>query len=858
MINNNELVVDIDNLLNKNYIFYAHKKETCDETDIRTETIQEHTNRCLNHFYEITKARNLETVFMNFKRFLFPEKINSFSQLFEVLVINTMAFHDIGKVNPLFQRQIMNNKMFLNEKANTTLGSDHSIVSAILYLEYFLPKSNDFPKDIRNKFRFITYINAYVISKHHGSLNRFEDFINKFCEKDSNYKYLAEMIQKDYQKFFNINFFPENKYYCTQCAHSAMRFEASSVEEGIAFYAYERLIYSLLVASDYYATSEFNHNRIIANFHGSIEDINIIRSVFRNTYINKSIDEYRKSKYYDSEKCLDRVKDINILRNELYLDAEGELLKHLNDNLYYLEAPTGSGKSNVAFNLSFHLIEHCKDINKIMYIYPFNTLVEQNLKSIEKVFGHNEDIMVNVSVVNSVTPIIKEGDIYCYEQYEKALLDRQFFNYPITLSTHVTFFDLLFGINKESGFAFYQICNSVIILDEIQSYKNSIWTEIITFLKVFSKILNMKVIIMSATLPDLDLLTEKYNETVKLIIDRSKYFRHPLFKDRVELNYDLLNVSDIFEELYRKIYHFLECGKKVLVEFITKKSAINFYRYFIENMSDKNHTIELMTGDDNNAERERIISEINNSKEGQAFLLISTQVLEAGVDLDNMDIGFKDISKLDSEEQFMGRINRSNKKAGIVYFFRYDNAKAVYKKDARINDELTLKSEAMRTLLQEKRFDQYYHKVLEMIRGQNNSLSKDKSINEFFLQVMKLNAPKISERMKLIDDDEWCCTVFLNRKITLINGEILVGEEIWNEYKQLMTNKGNYGYAEWRARLSIVKSKMSYFTYQVNKSNPFPYTEQLGEIFFISDADQYFEGSKFIREKFEKQIGIFI
>ena len=50
-----------------------------------------------------------------------------------------------------------------------------------------------------------------------------------------------------------------------------------------------------------------------------------------------------------------------------------------------------------------------------------------------------------------------------------------------------------------------------------------------------------------------------------------------------------------------------------------------------------------------------------------------------------MDIGYKDISKLDSEEQFMGRINRSCKEdgKGIVYFFNLNKATNIYKGDER-------------------------------------------------------------------------------------------------------------------------------------------------------------------------------
>ena len=47
---------------------------------------------------------------------------------------------------------------------------------------------------------------------------------------------------------------------------------------------------------------------------------------------------------------------MNELRSELFLDAEKELNKHLDNELFFLEAPTGSGKSNTALQLSFHLM----------------------------------------------------------------------------------------------------------------------------------------------------------------------------------------------------------------------------------------------------------------------------------------------------------------------------------------------------------------------------------------------------------------------------------------------------------------------------------------------------------------------
>ena len=78
-----------------------------------------------------------------------------------------------------------------------------------------------------------------------------------------------------------------------------------------------------------------------------------------------------------------------------------------------------------------------------------------------------------------------------------------------------------------------------------------------------------------------------------------------------------------------------------------------------------------ISGDDNKFERKKIIKLI---KERKVNIVVATQVIEAGVDID-MDIGFKDISVIDSEEQFIGRINRSCGNEGCAYFFNYDNEK---------------------------------------------------------------------------------------------------------------------------------------------------------------------------------------
>ncbi len=152
--------------------------------------------------------------------------------------------------------------------------------------------------------------------------------------------------------------------------------------------------------------------------------------------------------------------------------------------------------------------------------------------------------MSQIAVVNSLVPFKDkkevEEDRENSKKYQEILLDRQFLNYPFILSTHVMLFRTMFGNAKEDVFGFQQLCHSVIVLDEIQSYKINLWSEMIAFLKEFAELLDIKVIIMSATLPNLEVLTDHKENAVRLLSDCLKYFHHKMFRERVVPKYDLL------------------------------------------------------------------------------------------------------------------------------------------------------------------------------------------------------------------------------------------------------------------------------------------------------------------------------
>lgn len=852
-----EYIIPIEDIIVKPELFYAH----CDRGNGKNpEILKEHVDRCYHYFEELWEHKNFKAIFENFQKELAPELSNEGIKLFYSLIVNVIIFHDYGKINPRFQSITMKNTLKKWTAIDCLDGTKHSILSAAIYFDYFYEKIQEslLSKDEKNMIHVFMLVNAYVISRHHGNLSRFEEFLEEFQPNRQLADIFSCMNQGDFTEVYHGPFCKRDRHMMnmprqnTRIYHSFL--EKQSSHAGL--YTYIRFLFSVLVSCDYYATSEYDNGIQMSAF-GTIEN-----TEFATQY--EQSERVKQIRRLNPESCVDDKKDINILRNRMFYEAEQTLLKNKDTNIAFIEAPTGAGKSNLAMNCSLKLLD--KNINKIFYVYPFNTLVEQNYDTIEKIYGQT-DIFKSIAVINSITPIPLNGTRKFWENldkeenekfYQKALLDRQFLNYPFILTTHVNLFQIMFGCEREAAISFYQLAGSVVVLDEIQSYKNVLWTEIMMFLQCYSRLLNMKIIIMSATLPKLDMLTGNHEKVVNLIKNPEKYFQDARFKKRVALSYELLypDRKTEMKELYAHVLGQAQKGRKLLMEFITKTSAEKFYHMLTES-GREDLQIFCMTGDDNQIDRKRILREMDTADKDKAVILVATQVVEAGIDID-MDIGYKDISKLDSEEQFIGRINRNFKRKGVVYFFDMDNESGIYKEDYRVDTAYTLRKDEMKQLLADKKFGKYYDYILKGIRKYRNDRKNENGIEAFVDNVKKLDFVWISQKMKLIDkNDDWKMSVYFAREITTDTGEIIDGKQVWERYRELLSDM-TMNYAKKQILLSEVKSKMSYFIYQIKIDNSLDYNDRIGELYLIEDAEQYFENGRLNTDKFYSQGNLFV
>lgn len=852
-----EYIIPIEDIIVKPELFYAH----CDrDNGKKPELLKEHVDRCYHYFEELWEHKNFKAIFENFQKELAPELSDEGIKLFYSLIVNVIIFHDYGKINPRFQSITMKNTLRKWPVINCLDGTKHSMLSAAIYLDYFYEKIQESPlsKDEKNVIHVFMLSNAYVISRHHGNLSGFEAFLGEFQQNQQLADIFSCMNQGDFAEVYYGPFCKKGLHSVNMPMQNKRKYDSFSEKQSLqlGLYEYIRFLFSVLVSCDYYATSEYDNGIEMSAF-GTIEN-----TEFATQY--EQSERVKQIRRFNPESCVDDKKDINILRNRMFYEAEQTLLENKDANVAFAEAPTGAGKSNLAMNCSLKLLD--KNINKIFYVYPFNTLVEQNYDTLEKIYGKT-DIFKSIAVINSITPIPLNGTRKFWENldkeenekfYQKALLDRQFLNYPFILTTHVNLFQIMFGCEREAAISFYQLAGSVVVLDEIQSYKNVLWTEIMMFLQCYSRLLNMKIIIMSATLPKLDMLTGNHEKVVNLIENPEKYFQDARFKKRVALSYELLypDKKTEIEELYAHVLGQAQKGKKILMEFITKTSAEKFYHMLTES-GREDLQIFCMTGDDNQIDRKRILREMDTVDEDKAVILVATQVVEAGIDID-MDIGYKDISKLDSEEQFIGRINRNFKRKGVVYFFDMDNESGIYKEDYRVDTAYTLRKDEMKQLLADKKFGKYYDYILKGIRKYRNDRKNENGIEAFVDNVKKLDFVWISQKMKLIDkNDDWKMSVYFAREITTDTGEIIDGKQVWERYRELLSDM-TMNYAKKQILLSEVKSKMSYFIYQIKIDNSLDYNDRIGELYLIEDAEQYFENGRLNTDKFYSQGNLFV
>jgi CRISPR-associated endonuclease/helicase Cas3 len=845
--------------LRDHHRYYAHT-----HGHKKPELLADHVNLVNTYALRLIEAHGLDSVV---DRLILPLVQQSYvpnaeavGNFIKRLFLNTISFHDYGKINENFQNERMGNQQFRRNDKNG-IGAQHSKLSAFLYVVEHLQEiysASYFNGETQAALYALTFWFSNTILKHHAH----------YVENDLKYdtdnvlaltpylQLIGGSVDDAFLQAAFHNFEKKIKDYSDACFSEDARFPV---------YALIKLNFSLLTGADYYATTAYTID-IEADDFGvlSNEDIDVFVRKFQSTKDYNRLFFERQSHFsvYPDELLKEcNPESLNILRQKLLGEVLETIRKNQERDIFYLEAPTGSGKTNISIAAALQLLETHPELNKVFYVFPFTTLITQTAKTIQETLELSSAQMVQLHSRTGFHSKREENQDGEYGAQRLNYIDNLFVNYPITLLTHVKFFDTLKGNSKDTTYLFHRLANSVVIIDELQSYPPQEWDKIAYFITQSAHYFNIKFILMSATLPKLDDLKvgKAPQEFYALVENKDRYFQNLNFKKRVEFDFSLMaqkqDLDALAEIVMQRCEEYAKENQgsvKAIIEFIYKRTATDFYRIVVEQARAYGYKVFVLSGTILEPRRREIIdfikSEDKENKTSQKILLISTQVVEAGVDID-MDIGFKDSSLIDSDEQLAGRVNRNARpKPAKVYIFKLDMAYRIYGGDLRYRITRDfISQQEYEQILVNKAFDLLYNKVCERINREN----EDEfllNFNEYKSKIRRLEFSKIDLEFKLIDQQSMTIyvplqipakyfakqdLVFLRELRAYFGGDTVNGRMIWEAYLSVVHAK-NEDFVKKKIDLKKIYGIMSQFMFSI-----FAHSNQVNELLRFCDGESY-------------------
>ncbi len=331
--------------------------------------------------------------------------------------------------------------------------------------------------------------------------------------------------------------------------------------------------------------------------------------------------------------------------------------------IYLLNMPTGSGKTLASVKIAFEKAI-VKNKKRIIYIIPYNSIIEQTAEVFEKLFADHMEILRHQSTFSYED---EENGSEDYREAAKTAAEN--WDAPFIITTAVQFFESVYANKRGKLRKMHNMSESILVFDEAHLMPQNYLQPCLQAVTYITRYLHSEAVFLTATMPDFERLIKEYalpdSKIVNLIRDTS------MFAKFQKCRYSYIGEVVVSELLSRS------CEYPSTLIIVNKKStARNLYQ---ECGGKKYHLSTYMTSFD----RKRVLKEIReelkqlekdypnykNIPESRKITIISTSLIEAGVDLDVYTV-FRERSGLDSILQAGGRCNREGKrKSADVYVF---------------------------------------------------------------------------------------------------------------------------------------------------------------------------------------------
>ena len=762
---------------------------------------------------------------------------NVSSRTDSIIAETAAVFHDLGKMNPNFQAKL---------EDKTPKGySNHSLLSAYAFYCMVLADKNKklSPNDIIGLI--------VLIAKHHGNLP-------DFCPLGNDGYILSRNEIKDLYSFLKNNEIPIYDY--LNSFYEVPNFSCFIKDERVQKCFLERIVFTpknnttplfyFLKIQSAFANLIQADKADAAKFDSYVTDdkdaVNSFSGIFCNT-----LDVFLKTLNQNSE--------LNRLRTQIRCEA----VEHINSMLpkgkrvFELTSPTGSGKTLMLLSLAAEIIKH-KGAKRIIYALPFLSITEQVENEVLKIFKGYEQYIQRIDS-KSVNPrfdeIQNELDSMPNEEKIEELNVLDFkedtFSYPLIITTFVRFFESLLSNRNSVLQKLPNFSNCVFLLDEIQTLPPRLYGFFVAYLTKFCKMFDSYAIISTATQPNFEL--PDYDDNIKAFFSDYEnptpllplsYFKNELF-NRYTISYktEIINLHSLIEMV-------IEEDDSVLMIMNTIDDTKEAYNLLSERFDG---SLILLNTHFTPADRKTKIQEAKDKlAANEKVIIISTQLIEAGVDID-FPIVYRDFTTVASIVQSAGRCNRNGKmpqKGKVVLFKLFNCNKLRYELIFRGNDKVWIDYTAKSFIddyYEEKSLLDVQKKFFNQIQSETKFACYGKNLeNDFLKDIKDCMFDKIG-KFKLIEEEFYGT----EKRYYVAENDDTMFEELLERQKQLIEMLKQRP----RVNFTIIKAikkeienhlkKMANRIVQVrlkkNQNTPLSVSESYFDLFKISPFSYSFE-----------------
>lgn len=621
------------------------------------------------------------------------------------MIILITACHDFGKSTSFFQEYIKS-KINGNKYVGTEKEKSHSLLSAFFgwnMAEKWVLKNPQLDERWKSFLPFAVFIG---IEGHHGEYKSIDEIL-----KNTNLDLLKKQIENVNQEIYNYEIFnvklSEGEDIDINVLESiygklmklSRKYKRMELDYQIEQRILALLLYSILLESDKAYLASDNpeqYERDPINISDDLVDIYL-----KGLEKNRSIDDERNKAYKETIECVNAFP--------------------LNERIHSITLPTGLGKTLLSASWTLKLRNRIEEEQgftpKIIVSLPFLSIIEQTDKNYKDFLGdiyekHKERLyMPRYSIADFE---YKDG----IDNEERSDNSVDFFlniwNSEIIVTTFDQLLYSLFSLKSKHLMRFHNLFNSIIIFDEIQSLPSDLWKPFECFFKKLSEVGNTHVLLMSATQPGF------FSCAVEKVPNHEDYFKNRK-RTKIYIKPEKKPIETFVEELP---CFFNKYSDKSLMIVLNTRNSSKFVYKKVKNMIEnkiisERPTIYLSSLVAPSQRSERILKIKDYIKNGNNPIVITTQCIEAGVDID-IDYIVRDWAPLDSIFQVCGRCNRNGeKKEGLVEIIKLESEKKLFSE--MVYDDILLDCTAFSISgnleISEEDFYQFGSRYFESIRG---------------------------------------------------------------------------------------------------------------------------------------------